>query len=157
MDAAKTAGQTQDRRRFTFEQVGELWMSDVMHGPAVVVGDRVKRKTDLIAFIDDANRVIPYASFAFSENTRTFLPVLAQAILRRGLVQKLYVDNGANDRSKQLALVCANLGIALIHARPYQPQGKGRQTGWVTTPLFPGAHRSPRGHWAASSDRPPWL
>ncbi len=92
MDAAKTASQTQDRRRFAFEQAGELWMSDVMHGPAVVVGERVKRKTYLIAFIDDATRVIPYARFALSENTRTFLPVLAQAILRRGLPQKLYVD-----------------------------------------------------------------
>jgi len=24
-----------DRRRFAFEKAGELWMSDVMHGPAV--------------------------------------------------------------------------------------------------------------------------
>jgi putative transposase len=92
MDTAKTASATRDRRRFAFEQAGELWMSDVMHGPAVVVGERVKRKTYLIAFIDDATRVIPYATFALSENTRTFLPVLAQAILRRGLPQKLYVD-----------------------------------------------------------------
>jgi hypothetical protein len=48
-----------DRRRFAFAQAGELWMSDVMHGPSVVVGDRTKRKTYLIAFIDDATRVIP--------------------------------------------------------------------------------------------------
>jgi hypothetical protein len=34
------------------------------------------------------------------------------------------VDNGANYRSCQLALVCARLGVALIHARPHQPQGK---------------------------------
>jgi hypothetical protein len=64
MDPAKTASATADRRRFAFAQAGELWMSDVMHGPAVVVGERVKRKTDLIAFIDDATRVIPFASFA---------------------------------------------------------------------------------------------
>ena len=36
------------------------------------------------------------------------------------------VDNGANYRSHQLALVCAKLGLALIHARPFQPQGKGK-------------------------------
>jgi len=35
------------------------------------------------------------------------------------------VHNGANYRSQQLALVCARLGVALIHARPYQPQGNG--------------------------------
>ena len=39
---------------------------------------------------------------------------------------RLYVDNGANYRSRQLAVVCAKLGIALIHARPYQPAGKGK-------------------------------
>ena len=112
-----------DRRRFAFAHAGELWMSDVMHGPSVLVGDRTKRKTYLIAFIDDATRVIPYAAFALAENTREFLPVLKQAVLRRGLVQRLYVDNGAHYRSQHLALVCAKLGIALIHARPYRPQG----------------------------------
>ena len=100
-------------------------MSDVMHGPSVLVGERTKRKTYLIAFIDDATRVIPYATFTLAENTATFLPVLKQAIARRGLPQRLYVDNGANYRSHHLALVCAKLGIALIHARPYRPQGKG--------------------------------
>jgi transposase InsO family protein len=115
-----------DRRRFAFAQAGELWMSDVMHGPSVAVDGRTRRKTYLIAFIDDATRVIAHAAFALSENTATFLPVLQQAILKRGLPQRLYVDNGANYRSQHLALVCAKLSIALIHARPYQPQGKGK-------------------------------
>jgi len=48
----------QDRRRFAFERAGQMWMSDVMHGPRVTVGDRSKRKTYLIAFIDDATRVV---------------------------------------------------------------------------------------------------
>ena len=99
-------------------------MSDVMHGPAVPDG-RKRRKTYLIAFIDDATRVVPFAAFAFAENTTAFLPVLKQALLRRGLPERLYVDNGSNYRSHQLALVCAKLGIALIHARPFQPAGKG--------------------------------
>lgn len=29
-------------------------------------------------------------------------------------------------RSRQLEYTCAALGIALVHARPYQPQGKGK-------------------------------
>ena len=62
-----------DRRRFAFARAGELWMSDVMHGPSVLVEGRSKRKTYLIAFLDDATRVIPYAAFALSENTATFL------------------------------------------------------------------------------------
>jgi len=43
------------------------------------------------------------------------------------------VDNGANYRSQHLALVCAKLGIALIHARPYRPQGKGKIERWFKT------------------------
>jgi len=116
----------QDRRRFAFARAGQLWMSDVMHGPSITVGNRTRRKTYLIAFIDDATRVVPYAAFTLSENTQTFLPILKQAILRRGFCERLYVDNGANYRSHHLALVCAKLGIALIHARPYRPQGKGK-------------------------------
>jgi len=108
-------------------------MSDVMHGPRVQVGDRTKRKTYLIAFIDDATRVIPSAAFALSENTQAFLPVLQQAILRRGYSERLYVDNGAAYRSHHLALICAKLGITLIHARPYRPQGKGKMERWFLT------------------------
>jgi putative transposase len=133
MDKTHAESGDADRRRFAFQQAGELWMSDVMHGPSVFVGARSKRKTYLIAYLDDATRVIPYCAFALAENTRAFLPVLKQALLRRGLPQRLYVDNGAHYRSQHLALVCAKLGIALIHARPYRPQGKGKIERWFKT------------------------
>jgi hypothetical protein len=70
--------------------------------------------------------VVTYAQFAFAENTAAFLPVLEQAIRRRGLPMRLYVDNGSVYRSNYLALVCAKLGITLIHSRPYVPQGRGK-------------------------------
>jgi putative transposase len=116
----------QDRRRFAFARAGELWMSDVMHGPSVPVDGRGRRKTYLIGFLDDGTRVAPHGAFTLAESTQAFLPVFKQAILRRGLPERLYVDNGANYRSHHLALVCAKLGVALIHARPYRPQGKGK-------------------------------
>lgn len=121
-----------DRRRFEYDAAGELWMSDVMYGPKIRVHGR-SRQTYLIAFIDDATRLIPFAAFALSEGTVAFLPVLEQAIRRRGIPKRLYVDNGAAFRSRHLALVCAKLGIALIHARPYSPQGKGKIERWFRT------------------------
>ena len=124
------AAGSKDHRRFTFERVNQLWMSDVMHGPAVLLDGRRKHKTYLIAFLDDASRIVPFAAFAFSENVGSFLPALEQAIRRRGIPERLYVDNGSAFRSQQLALVCAKLGITLIHARPYQPQGKGKMERW---------------------------
>lgn len=126
-------GNGKDHRRFSYQKAGDLWMSDVMHGPAVSTGGGRKRKTYLLAFLDDATRVVPFASFAFSENTATFLPVLKQALMRRGIPKRLFVDNGANYRSHQLAVVCAKLGITLIHARPYHPEAKGKQERWFRT------------------------
>ena len=117
---------SKDRRHFAFEKANELWMSDVMHAVPVTVEGRRRHKTYLIAFIDDATRVVPFAAFALSENTAAFLPVLEQAIRRRGLSKRLYVDNGAVYRSHHLELVCAKLGITLIHSRPYVPQGRGK-------------------------------
>jgi len=132
--AEYTTGLDADRRRFAFEHPGQLWMSDVMHGPSVTLpGSRTRRKAYLIAFLDDATRVVPYCAFALAESTQAFLPVFKQALMRRGIPQRLYVDNGANYRSQQLALVCAKLGIALIHARPYQPSGKGKQERFFRT------------------------
>ncbi len=125
--------EVKDRRRFSFLKAGQLWMSDVMHGPAVFVKGRRKRKTYLIAFIDDATRVVPFCAFALAENTAAFLPQLKQAIVRRGIPQRLYVDNGAAYRSKHLALVCARVGITLLHARPYDAAAKGKQERWFRT------------------------
>ena len=123
---------SKDRRRFEHESAGDLWMSDVMYGPKIREAGRLQR-TYLIAFIDDATRIVPHAAFAFSEGTIAYLQVLEQAVRRRGIPKRLYVDNGSAFRSKQLAVVCAKLGIALIHAKPYSPQGKGKMERWFRT------------------------
>jgi transposase InsO family protein len=125
---------TKDRRRFAFEAPNDLWMSDVMHGPSVLdPDDRRRHKTYLIALIDDATRLIPYAAFARSETVAAFLPVFERAVRRRGVPKRVYVDNGAAYRSRHLAVVCAKLGVTLIHARPYQPQAKGKIERWFRT------------------------
>ena len=115
----------QDLRRFQYRNPGELWQADVMYGPKIPDAKGRLRRTYLLAIIDDATRIIPYAHFAFSEKAWAFLYVLREAITRRGMPTRLYTDNGANFRSKHLSLVCARLNIALLHARPYAPQGKG--------------------------------
>ncbi len=133
MEKAPSDPTTKDRRHFSYVHAGELWMSDVMHGPGVVVGHRRKHKTYLIGLLDDATRVVPFSGFALSENTTAFLPIFKSAVMRRGVPKRLYVDNGAVFRSHHLALVCAKLGVTLIHARPYQPQGKGKQERFFRT------------------------
>jgi transposase InsO family protein len=121
----KPANRPVDRRKFEAELPNDLWQSDVMHGPKLRVGNTLK-KTYLIAFIDDHSRLIPHGEFYPSESLACFSNALEQALLKRGLPRKLYVDNGSAYRSRQLEYTCASLGIALIHARPYMPQGKGK-------------------------------
>jgi hypothetical protein len=56
----------------------------------------------------------------------SYLDALEQALLKRGLPRKLYLDNGPAFRSKHLEDITASLGIALIHSRPFKPQGRGK-------------------------------
>jgi transposase InsO family protein len=121
-----------DRRKFEAELPNDLWQSDVMHGPKVEVNGK-QQKAYLIAIIDDHSRLIVYARFYLSEGVLSYLDALEKALARRGVPGKLYVDNGSAFRSKHLEYVCAFLSIALIHAKPYQPQGKGKIERWFKT------------------------
>ncbi len=116
-----------DAQAFTHPHVNDLWMSDLMHGPRLLVpGRRGGAKTYLYAFLDDASRMMPYAAFYPAENAACFQDALRQALLRRGIPRRLYCDNGATFRTQHLQVICATLNIALIHSRPYQPRGRGK-------------------------------
>ena len=115
----------EDRRKFEAELPNDIWQSDCMHGPKVEHEGR-NRKTYLLAFIDDHSRLVPHAEFYLYETLTAYLIALEKAFLTRGLPRKIYTDNGSAFRSHHLEHVTASLGIALIHARPYKPQGKGK-------------------------------
>ncbi len=114
-----------DRRKFEAELPNDLWQSDVMHGPKVDVNGKM-RKSYLIAVIDDHSRLIAQGQFYLSEALASYLQAFENALAKRGLPRKLYVDNGAAFRSRHLEYICASLAIALIHSKPYQPQGRGK-------------------------------
>jgi putative transposase len=114
-----------DRRKFEAECVNDLWQSDVMHGPRVLAGGK-RQKAYLIAIIDDHSRLITHAEFYLNERLSSYVDCLKQALCTRGLPRKLYVDNGSAFRCKQLEHICASLGVALIHSKPYTPEGRGK-------------------------------
>ena len=119
-----TAGKI-DRRRFEAEYPNDIWQSDIMHGPMVDAGDKM-RKSYLIAFIDDHSRLLPQAEFYLNERLVSWLDAFRKALLTRGQPRRLYVDNGSAFRTKHLERICASLGIALIHTPPYTPQERGK-------------------------------
>lgn len=119
-----------DKRHFEASHPNELWQSDVMHGPYVRVDGDKSKKSYLIAIIDDHSRLIVHAEFYLAETVENLLDALRQAVLKRGLPQKLYVDNGACFKTLHLEQVSAQLGIGIKHSRPYTPQGRGKIERW---------------------------
>lgn len=117
--------QLEDRRKFEAELPNDIWQSDCMHGPMVQTEGR-QRKSYLFAFIDDMSRLICHAEFYLNERIDAYTDALRKALRKRGLPRKLYVDNGPAFRSHHLSHATASLGIALIHSKPYQPQGRGK-------------------------------
>jgi transposase InsO family protein len=115
----------QESHAFAYENFGQLWVADFLHGPKVRVGRQMK-KTYLLCIIDDATRYIVFSAFTLAENTAALIDGLSMAIRRFGIPEKFYTDNGSAFRSKHLALVAAKLGIHLPHTPAYRPQGRGK-------------------------------
>lgn len=117
--------ETVERKRFTFELANDCWQTDTLIGPYLVVNGK-KKRTYLIAFLDDASRLLVHGEFFFEENSRNLQIVFKKAILKRGLPKKVFCDNGKVFDSLHLRMICASLGIILSHARPYSPASKGK-------------------------------
>jgi putative transposase len=48
------------------------------------------------------------------------------ALRRQGKPDALYLDNGSTYRGEVLKTACARLGITLLHAKPYDPEARGK-------------------------------
>lgn len=126
LDLTSALGAHADRRSFEAAYPNAIWQCDVLHGPQVKTDVGTLRKSYLIAILDDHSRLITHAQFCLNETADALKKCLLQAMQKRGVPQKFYVDNGACYRADGLASTCAWIGIALIHSRPYVPQGRGK-------------------------------
>ena len=54
------------------------------------------------------------------------LALTVDALRRHGRPDGFYLDNGATYRGDILKVACARLGITLLHARPYDPEARGK-------------------------------
>ena len=120
-----SAAEPVERRTFVAAHAGDIWYGDVMHGPKVAHGGRL-RKSYLVSFMDDASRLITHSAFCLAETALEVEGVLKQALLKRGLPKRLVIDNGAAYRAASLQGICARLEIRLVYCRPYTPEGKGK-------------------------------
>ncbi|MEL7267381.1 MAG: DDE-type integrase/transposase/recombinase [Planctomycetota bacterium] len=115
--------ETANKRRlaFSMQYANQLWQADTMFGPHVN-----KRQTKLIAFIDDASRVLCHGEFFFEKNVDSMVTAIRTAFYKRGLPEQLLVDNGSIYCCQEITLICARVGCILRHTAVRDAAAKGK-------------------------------
>ena len=114
------------RTAFAMRFANELWQGDTLYGPSIQQSNGQWKKTFLIAFIDDASRLITHAEFFYRDNTDNMVEAFRTALYKRGKPERLYFDNGANYTSKEILQACVRLDIRLSHAPVRDGAAKGK-------------------------------
>jgi putative transposase len=119
---------TANKRRLAFAMqfANQLWQGDTMYGPYVKDSSGKPVQSKLIAFIDDASRVITHGQFFSNENSDALITALRSAFYKRGIPEQIYVDNGGIYTSQEITLICARLGTILRHAPLRDGASKGK-------------------------------
>jgi len=115
-------------RRFEAEDIHVIWQADFQHTLYLPDPKNPKKtkKALLFAILDDYSRYIVQAQFYWDEKLPRLEDSLKKAILRHGICEQFYCDNGAAFSSIHLARICGKLGIQLSHSRPFRPAGRGK-------------------------------
>ena len=113
------------RLRWQAERPMALWHGDVCYGPSLRIEGRV-RPLRIHALMDDASRYVVALEAHHSEREVDMLGLFVRALRRHGKPDALYLDNGSTYRGETLATACARLSLTLMHARPYQPESRGK-------------------------------
>lgn len=113
---------------FQADHPSQLWQGDARDGiplPHPRIPHK-KKMTFLFAWIDDYSRLILHAQYYWDEKLPRLEDCFRQAVLKHGLPDKLYVDNGAVYKSNQFLLVLDQLQVKKIHHPPYRAWCKGK-------------------------------
>ena len=126
-DLLTSSSKTDNKKRLAFskEYANEMWQMDTMFGPYLKNG-KTSIQTKLIAFIDDASRVVMHGQFFFSENTNNMIIALRSALYKRGIPQTLYVDNGSVYTCHEINQICGRIGTLLCHTPVRDGAAKGK-------------------------------
>jgi putative transposase len=124
--ASNNDDQNKTRLAFSMKYANQLWQADTMVGPYTGVSPGARKPARLIAFIDDASRVLCHGEFFFEENVDTLTKALRAAFYKRGVPEQLLVDNGSIYCSQEITLICARVGCLLRHTAVRDAAAKGK-------------------------------
>ena len=127
LDRVSIRGGNRDkvRLRWQAEHPGALWHADVCHARSLRIGDKTV-PVRIHALLDDASRYIIAIEARTAEREVDMLGLFVRALRRHGPPDVLYLDNGSTYRGEALSLACARMGIALLHAKPYDAPARGK-------------------------------
>jgi len=114
-------------RRFQQKHRNRLWHSDIKYGLYLPIGkDEAKKQVYLVTFIDDATRFVLHGEFYPTFDQVIVEDCFRKAILKYGIPEAVYFDNGSQYRTKWMNRACAKMGIRLLFAKPYSPEATGK-------------------------------
>ena len=114
-------------RRFQKRTRNKLWHSDIKYGCHLPIGpNKTLQQVYMVAFLDDATRMILHAEFYPSMEQVIVEDCYRKSILKFGIPEAVYFDNGKQYRTKWMSRTCAKLGVRLLFAKPYSPEGTGK-------------------------------
>jgi putative transposase len=113
------------RLRWEASAPDALWHGDVCHGPSLMVaGARIPLR--IHGLLDDCSRYGIALEAHTHEREEDMLGVLVRSLRTHGKPDVMYLDNGSTYRGEVLRTACSRLGISLVHARPYDPEARGK-------------------------------
>lgn len=114
-------------RRFQQRSRNMLWHSDIKYGPYLPIGSGgIKKQVYLVTFIDDATRFVLHGEFYPVLDKVIVEDCFRKAIMKYGVPDSVYFDNGKQYRTKWMARACSKMGIRLLYAKPYSPEATGK-------------------------------
>ena len=133
ISARPLRGPSAERRSFLHEHPGDLCIGDALHGPVVAWPSGPPRKAYLMSQIDCATRHIIRSFFAPSEGAVEQERGFRMAVELGGPPRAYYVDLGSAYIADSLKLICAELGVRLLHAGAGDAEAKGAIERWHRT------------------------
>lgn len=114
-------------RRFCKPHRMMLVQADIKYGTSLLITENGKKKTlYLSTLIDDHSRLILSSEWYESQNEYAVTDVFRKAILKYGVFDEAYTDNGSVYIAEQLKTSCAKVGIKLRRAKPRSGKSKGK-------------------------------
>lgn len=113
-------------RRFVKSGRNALWQADIKYGPYIPATNGSKKRTYMMAIIDDATRLVCHAEFYDNQRLPILEDSFRKAVLKYGKPDAVYVDNGKIFISRWFRIACAKLGIRHLNTKCYSPQSKGK-------------------------------